>query len=212
MADPVTDPDATAESDSGTRAEQSVQAFRDALEKSVTISRDRLQEVVDDAVKRGRMTRGDAEDLVGRLVSRGREQAEDIAAQVEGLLEQAKGAGAAVTEPKRTASRAADRAKRGIEDAADRARTEVGTRAESARKRAVDAVDQPLAGADRARRRAGLPGFPITAYDQLNVRQIDKRLHELTIEQLRRVRSYEQDNKARKGVLRVIDRKIDNAG
>ena len=36
-----------------TRAEQSVQAFRDALEKSVTISRERLQEVVDDAVKRG---------------------------------------------------------------------------------------------------------------------------------------------------------------
>ena len=28
------------------RAEQSVQAFRDALEKSITISRERLQEVV----------------------------------------------------------------------------------------------------------------------------------------------------------------------
>ena len=62
------------------RAEQSVQAFRDALEKSVTISRDRLQEVVDDAVRRGRMTRGDAEEMVGRLVTRGREQAEDLLA------------------------------------------------------------------------------------------------------------------------------------
>ena len=41
---------------SGGRAEQSVQAFKDALEKSVTISRERLQEVVDDAVRRGRMT------------------------------------------------------------------------------------------------------------------------------------------------------------
>ena len=65
-----------------TRAEQSVQAFREALEKSVTISRERLQEVVDDAVRRGRMTRGDAEELVGRLVARGREQAEDVLGQL----------------------------------------------------------------------------------------------------------------------------------
>ena len=71
-----------------TRAEQSVQAFRDALEKSVTISRERLQEVVDDAVKRGRMTRGDAEEMVGRLATRGREQAEDLIAQLESLLSQ----------------------------------------------------------------------------------------------------------------------------
>ena len=33
--------------------DKSVEAFRDALERSVTLSRDRLQEVVDDAVKRG---------------------------------------------------------------------------------------------------------------------------------------------------------------
>ena len=56
-----------------------MQAFRDALERSrgalesnVTLSRDRIQEVVDDAVKRGRMTRGDANELVSNLVSRGR--------------------------------------------------------------------------------------------------------------------------------------------
>jgi polyhydroxyalkanoate synthesis regulator phasin len=212
MAKATKPPDpATAEQETAERAEQSVQAFREALEKSVTISRERLQEVVDDAVKRGRMTRGDAEELVGRLVTRGREQAEDIVAQLEGVLEQARTAGAAVTEPRRTAGRAAGRAKREIEDAAGRARSEVGTRAESARKRAVKAVDQPLAGADRARRRAKLPGFPITAYDQLSIRQVDSRLHELTLEELRRVRSYEQDNKARKGVLRAIDRKLDKS-
>jgi polyhydroxyalkanoate synthesis regulator phasin len=73
----------------GSRGEQSVQAFRDALDKSVTISRDLLQEVVDDAVRRGRMTRGDAEELVSRLVSRGREQAEDILGQLEKLLDEA---------------------------------------------------------------------------------------------------------------------------
>ncbi|HEV7482715.1 MAG TPA: hypothetical protein VGO13_06410, partial [Solirubrobacterales bacterium] len=40
--------------------DKSVAQFRESLEQSVTLSRDRLQEVVDDAVKRGRMTRGDA--------------------------------------------------------------------------------------------------------------------------------------------------------
>jgi polyhydroxyalkanoate synthesis regulator phasin len=77
--------------ESGSRAEQSVQAFRDALEKSVTISRERLQEVVDDAVRRGRMTRGDAEELVSRLVTRGREQAEDILGELEKLLDEVGG-------------------------------------------------------------------------------------------------------------------------
>src|SRR5688500_13668007 len=42
------------------RGDKSVEAFRDALERSVTLSRDRIQEIVNDAVKRGRMTRKDA--------------------------------------------------------------------------------------------------------------------------------------------------------
>jgi polyhydroxyalkanoate synthesis regulator phasin len=166
-----------------TRAEQSVQAFRDALEKSITISRDRLQEVVDDAVRRGRMTRGDAEEMVGRLATRGREQAEDLLSQLDRLLSQ-------------------------VREAPDRARREVGGRAEVARKRTVAAVDKPLAGADRVRRAARVPGFPITAYDQLSVRQIDRRLQELSRQQLRKVREYERHNKARKGLLRSLDRKL----
>jgi polyhydroxyalkanoate synthesis regulator phasin len=192
-----------------TRAEQSVQAFRDALEKSVTISRERLQEVVDDAVRRGRMTRGDAEELVGRLVTRGREQAEDMLGQLEATVGQLRDAGATVTDdPRRTANRAAGRARRELDDAAERARREVGTRAESARKKAVSAVDQPLASADKMRRRARVPGLPISAYDQLSIRQIDRRLAELTRDELRKVRDYEQKHKARKGLLRALDRKL----
>src|SRR5262245_41787900 len=178
-----------APTDGGSRADESVQAFRDALEKSITISRERLQEVVDDAVRRGRMTRGDAEDLINRLVSRGREQADDILAELETLLRQVPG----------------------LADAPDRARSarsDVSARAEQARRRAVGAVDQPLASADRVRRRARVPGFPITAYDQLSIRQIDRRLAELTREELRKVRDYEQGHKARKGLLRALDRKL----
>jgi hypothetical protein len=72
----------------------------------------------------------------------------------------------------------------------------------------VGAVDKPLAGADRVRRRARVPGFPITAYDQLSIRQIDSRLQDLTRDELRRVHDYERQNKARKGLLRALDRKL----
>jgi polyhydroxyalkanoate synthesis regulator phasin len=165
------------------RADESVQAFREALEKSITISRERLQDVVDDAVRRGRMTRGDAEELVGRVVTRGRDQAEDLLSQLERMLAQ-------------------------VREAPGRARQQVGGRAVKARKRAVKAVDKPLAGADRVRRAARVPGFPITAYDQLSVRQIDRRLQELSRAELRRVRDYERQNKARKSLLRSLDRKL----
>jgi hypothetical protein len=60
--------------------------LRDALTKSVMLTGDRIQEVVDDAVRRGRMTRTDAEDLVQRLISLGRQQTEDAISDIEQLL------------------------------------------------------------------------------------------------------------------------------
>jgi polyhydroxyalkanoate synthesis regulator phasin len=203
------DPSQEADAERSRRAEESVQAFRDALDKSVTISRERLQEVVDDAVRRGRMTRGDAEELVSRLITRGREQAQDILGELERLLGQVRGGVEAASTPRRTARKATRRAQRDLEGATERARQEVGGRAKRARKRAVGAVDQPLAGADRVRRRAKIPGFPITAYDSLTIGQIDRRLTELTRAELTKVRKYEQSNKARKGLLRAIDRKLE---
>jgi polyhydroxyalkanoate synthesis regulator phasin len=209
---PVNDRGAAAKGasvDELSRAEASVSAFREALEASVTISRERLQDVLDDAVRRGRITRGDAEDLVTRLVTRGREQAEDVIGELDRVLKQLRGeVTATVTEPRRTAGRAAAKTRREIEDATEKARQEVESRMERGRRRTVSAVDQPLASADRLRRRTRI-GFPISAYDQLTIRQIDSRLAELTSEQLRNVRDYEEDHKARKGVLRSIDRKLE---
>ena len=45
-----------------------------------------IQEVMDEAVERGRMTRGDANDLVGDLVRRGREQTDDVLGNLDELL------------------------------------------------------------------------------------------------------------------------------
>jgi hypothetical protein len=50
----------------------------------VVISRARLQEVIDEAVERGRMTRGDAADLLAELLALGRAPL-DAARRVAGL-------------------------------------------------------------------------------------------------------------------------------
>jgi polyhydroxyalkanoate synthesis regulator phasin len=61
-------------------------ALRELLLSSITLTTDRLQDVVDDAVRRGRMTRKDAEELLGTLLTAGRSQTEALLADVEQLL------------------------------------------------------------------------------------------------------------------------------
>jgi polyhydroxyalkanoate synthesis regulator phasin len=52
----------------------------------VVVTRDRMQEALDDAVERGRMTRDDASDLLGELFRRGRKQTDDLITDLEALL------------------------------------------------------------------------------------------------------------------------------
>ena len=70
--------------------DKSVAQFRESLEHSVTLSRDRIQEVVDDAVKRGRMTRGDAEKMVRELIQRGKKQTDSLLGELEKFARQAR--------------------------------------------------------------------------------------------------------------------------
>lgn len=70
--------------------DKSISQLRDSLEHSVTLSRDRIQEVVDDAVKRGRMTHGDAEKMIGELLKRGRKQTDALLSELEKLVRQAR--------------------------------------------------------------------------------------------------------------------------
>jgi polyhydroxyalkanoate synthesis regulator phasin len=97
-----------------------IAAALDTLHQGVVLRRERLQEVVDDAVRRGRMTRDDAEDLVQSLVASGRRQAEDLYAEVEKLVDRGrKEVGTAATQArKRTArspvAREVDKARRRI--------------------------------------------------------------------------------------------------
>ena len=70
--------------------DKSIAQFRDSFEHSVTLSRERIQEVVDDAVKRGRMTHGDAEKMIGELLKRGRKQTDALLSELEKLVRQAR--------------------------------------------------------------------------------------------------------------------------
>jgi polyhydroxyalkanoate synthesis regulator phasin len=59
---------------------------RERLLSSVTLTTDRLQDAVDDAVRRGRMTRKDAEELLATLLTAGRSQTEQLLADLETVL------------------------------------------------------------------------------------------------------------------------------
>jgi polyhydroxyalkanoate synthesis regulator phasin len=52
----------------------------------VVLTRDRVQEALDDAVDRGRMTRNDATELVAALFERGRSQTDDLITQLEAVV------------------------------------------------------------------------------------------------------------------------------
>lgn len=52
----------------------------------VVLTRDRIEEVLDDAAARGRVTRSDANELVTELVNRGRQQTDQLVSDVERLF------------------------------------------------------------------------------------------------------------------------------
>jgi hypothetical protein len=60
--------------------------LRDLLRRGVVLTSERVQESLDDAVSRGRITRDDATELAQSLLNAGRQQTQDILADVEQLL------------------------------------------------------------------------------------------------------------------------------
>jgi polyhydroxyalkanoate synthesis regulator phasin len=169
-----------------------LKAFRDALASTVSqlnlvmVPRDRIQEVLDDAVRRGRVTRDDANELVSDLVRRGRRQTDDLMKDLEQLL---------------------GRGREGLEDATGDARKQARKGATRARRQ--PSVDRVLREVDRGRRAAGLPpSFPVLGYDDLSAAQVAERLADLSPAELRKVRDYERRNANRKSVLSAIEKAL----
>jgi polyhydroxyalkanoate synthesis regulator phasin len=86
----------------------------------VMLTRDRIQETLDEAAERGRLTRSDANDLVSELVRKGRQQTDDLLADFEQLLGRGRDQiGSAARRARRSDPvdqlvRAADRARRSV--------------------------------------------------------------------------------------------------
>jgi polyhydroxyalkanoate synthesis regulator phasin len=168
---------------------KSVADLRNALTRGiinplniVMLTRDRIEEVMEDAVSRGRVTADDAQKLAQDLINRGRKQTNDVLSDLESLLGSGRG------------SDAASRARRQVSEATARARS---------------AADPVLAHADRARRAAGVgPAFPIMGYDDLTVSQVQSRLANLKPQELRKVRDYEKRHANRKTVLADIEQRL----
>lgn len=148
----------------------------------VFIAADRIQEAMDDAVDRGRVTRGDANDLVSELVRRGREQTDDVLGNLDELFG------------------------KGIDqlEALSRKLEE-----KSAKARRAESVDKLVQSADKARRAVGVgPAFPILGYDDLSLPKIKARLRDLRAGELRTVRAYEVAHANRRAVVAAIDRAL----
>jgi polyhydroxyalkanoate synthesis regulator phasin len=177
---------------------KTVAEFREALRKNlikpmemVMISRDRIEEVLGEAVDQGRVTARDAQRISSGLVKRGQRQTTDVLKDLEQLLGKGRDEIGGRT--------------RGARKAAGRARKQ----ASGARGRAVRTASPALAQADRVRRGAGVgPNFPITGYDELKAPQIQGRLKDLTPAELRKVRDHEKRNANRKTILNAIESKL----
>jgi hypothetical protein len=59
----------------------------------VMLSRERIQQTLDEAAERGRMTRGDANELVGELLRRGRQQTDELLGDMERIVGRVAGRG-----------------------------------------------------------------------------------------------------------------------
>src|SRR3954464_8834476 len=181
---------------------KSVAEFRQALTTNlmrplemVMLSRQRIEDALDEVVKRGRMTRDDATQLSQALFTLGRQQTDDVMKDLEQLL----GRGRTRLEERTGGVR-----DRSVE-AARGARRSGGRATDAAR----TAAGPLLVQADRARRVAGVgPAFPITGYDDLTAAQITSRLDTLTPAELRKVRDYERRRGNRKSVLEAIESKL----
>jgi polyhydroxyalkanoate synthesis regulator phasin len=100
-----------------------------------------------------------------------------------------------------------DMVSRGRRQAEDLLR-ELEALVERGRAQAAQSGDRVMREVDRARRAAGIGTFPILGYDDLDARQVTARLRDLAPADLRKVRTYEKRHRARKTVLKAIEKQL----
>lgn len=172
---------------------RNLRALHGALEHSVTIQATKLQELMDDLVVRGSLTRAEADNLLGQLVSASKAYSQALLQVLDTVTETA-------TAPVRTAGRLAETA----------TRTATWTVAQSVKQapRLVPGRRKPAATSESTRTAAAtaLPTLPDLS--TLTVPQAKARLAGLDASALRTLREQEVAGKNRKGVLDEIVRQL----
>lgn len=176
---------------------RNLRALHGALEHSVTIQATKLQDLMDDLVARGSLTRAEADNLLGQLVSAGKAYSQALLQVLDTVTETA-------TAPVRaTAGRLADTAG-----------AVAGTVAQSVKQapRLVPGRGRSASKAASRPPRAKPAPAPVVAVlpdlSTLTVPQAKARLAGLDAAALRRLREQEVAGKNRKGVLDEIARQL----
>lgn len=198
--------------------DQSIENFRASLEKSVTVSRERLQEVLDDAVERGRMTRRDAETVVSELLDRGRRQRDSLLDELERLGKQlgrqsekvARQAREVTEKPLAKAEQKLRKSRARSEAQSTTKPTPNATKKSPASKSPTLKPGKRATSTARSGASSSTP-FPIADYDSLTAAEVRKSLADLSASQLKAVREREAAGSARKTVLAAIDKKLETA-
>ncbi|WP_322454989.1 hypothetical protein [Nocardioides bizhenqiangii] len=167
---------------------KNLRALQGALEHSLTIQRTRLQEIVDDLVSRGSLSRAEADGFVNQLLSSSKDYSQALLQVLDSVTaETRKTIGAGVVPVMATAGKTAGRIADTVRQVAKSSH------------RAPHAATRP--GSDRT----GGATNPLPDYDDLTVAEIKPRLTGLSPSELRKVREVEKAGKARKSVLSRID-------
>lgn len=168
---------------------KNLRALHGALEHSLTIQRARVQEIVDDLVSRGTLTRTDADGLLGQLLASSKDYSQALLQVLDSITSETRktlGAGIApvVAPVMATAGKIAD--------------TVLKAPALATKKPAP----KPVA---RTQPTPAPAGDPVPGLSDLTVAEIKPRLTSLSPAALRKVRAEEMAGKARKTVIAQID-------
>lgn len=188
---------------------KNLKALRGALEHSVTIQMAKLQEVADDLVARGALTRAEADKLVGQLVTSGKAHSQALLHVLDAATADARknveaGVATAVAPVVTTAGRIADTVRQAPKLVSGR-KTPAKKTAKAPAKTAKTSSG-PSEATSSAKVQKLPVAEPIPGLASLTVTQVRPKLARLSAAELRRVRQAEADGKARKSVLTEIDR------
>lgn len=182
---------------------KNLKALRGALEHSVTIQLTRLQDVIDDLVARGSLTRADADQLVNQLMSTSKAYTQALLQVVETVRTETRrnvetGLSTAAAPVMATANKIVDTVRKPGKK--PKGKGEKGKGKKGKGKKAKAPTDAKLTVVQHD---------PIPDLAELSIVKIRPLLAGLTPAELRQVRAREATGKARKSLLADIDRELE---